>query len=438
VTLLSRHRAALLCAAVLVQGCATGGSLSEARNQFFSGQPQAALTTLETDPVVGRNQLLGLLDKGLIAHTAGDYAHSVIAFKAAADLSDQLDFISVREQSTTLVTNDWASTYKGEFSERLWIHTFQMMNFLLLDRPESAAVEARQALKIYDQYGDDLNRDWYTRTLIAMSFEAAGAADSAHIEYKKLLNDAGRDIGAARRAWQNAKRLGRKQDANTFKDLVTTNASTSNSKGELVVFVQTGAIPHKTAGSLFIDTSIYASFPIYPVIPWPNVDVTVIDDGVDRQADIVTIQTVNISRDALAARGKQIATKQLLRIAAKKGVAAAVSGENELLGGVLEALFFISEIADTRSWETMPAHISLVQVPLVEGDHSITLRVRDGSTTYDVLIPNVNIKARQTSYRSLRVGAGSPRPIPVNALANASAALPAELESAADTLPTPK
>jgi len=35
----------------------------------------------------------------------------------------------------------------------LWIHTFQMMNFLLLDQAESAAVEARQALKIYADHG---------------------------------------------------------------------------------------------------------------------------------------------------------------------------------------------------------------------------------------------------------------------------------------------
>jgi len=53
-----------------------------------------------------------------------------------------------------------------------------------------------------------------------MSFEAAGKADSAHIEYKKLLVEAGRDVGLARRAWQNAKRLGRQEDADKFKDLI--------------------------------------------------------------------------------------------------------------------------------------------------------------------------------------------------------------------------
>jgi len=169
-------------------------------SSFFSGQPQAALTTLENESVANRNQLLVHLDRGIIAHTAGQYEQSIIALKAAKTLLDKLDFISVREQTASLISNDWVTAYKGEYSERLWIHTFQMMNFLLLNQPEGAAVEARQALQVLDKHGDHLNNDWYTRALIGMSFEAAGKIDSAHIEYKKLLSEAGRDIGLARRA----------------------------------------------------------------------------------------------------------------------------------------------------------------------------------------------------------------------------------------------
>jgi len=421
---LTRYRAALLSAVVLTQGCASSGPLSDARSQFFSGQPEAALETLETESVANRNRLLAHLDRGLIAHTAGEYEQSISAFKSAADLVDQLDYVSVSQQSASLITNDWVTTYKGEYSERLWIHSFQMMNFLILGKPESAAVEARQALQVLDEHGDNLKNDWYTRALIAMSFEAAGKADSAHIEYKKLLLETGRDVGLARRAWQNAKRLGRQQDADKFKDLITASASTDKSKGELVVFVQTGSIPHKIAGQIYLDPSLYASFPVYPEIPRPDVNLLVTKDGVDHHADVLNVQLVDISRAALAARGTQISTKQILRIAAKKGVVDAVSDESEVLGALFTVAFLGSEIADTRSWETLPAHVSLVQIPMNAGTHTVRLQVQDGSKIHDIAIPDVEITAGRTSYRSYRVGTGAPRPVVRSTAINDTETLP--------------
>jgi len=404
-----RHRAALLCAAVLLQGCVTSGSLHDARSQFFSGQPQAALETLNTEKVSNRNRLLAHLDHGLIAHTAGNYQESVNAFKSAYDLLNQINYIGVREQSTSLITNDWVTTYKGEYSERLWIHTYQMMNFLLLGQPESAAVEARQALQVYAEYGKPLKQDWYSRTLMAMSFEAAGKTDSAHIEYKKLIDDIGRDAGVARRAWQNARRLGRDQDATRFKNLISTNAQVGSKKGELVLFLQTGSIPHKIAGEIFVEPDTFASFPVYPNIPRPDVQLTVLKDGTAAQADVVNTQLVDISRAALAARGKKIALKQVLRIAAKKELARTLEKRADGFGGLITAVLLVTEQADTRSWETLPAHVSMVQIPLHAGTHQLNLLVRDGSRTYELPVNNVDIESGKITYRSLRIGSGAPR-----------------------------
>jgi len=404
-----RHRAALLCAAVLLQGCAVGGSLYDARTQFYSGQPQAALNTLNTEKVSSRNRLLAHLDHGLIAHTAGEYEESINAFKAATALLNKIDFVGIREQSASLVTNDWVTSYKGEYSERLWIHTFQMMNFLLLNNPEGAAVEARQALKVYTEHGDALKNDWYSRTLMAMSFAAAGKTDSAHIEYKKLLDEIGRDAGVARRAWQNAKRLGREQDAKEFKKVLTSKASAAAKKGELVLFVQTGSIPRKVAGEIFLDPELFASFPVYPDIRRANAELSVLADNSNQSVDVVTTQLVDVSRKALAARGKQIAAKQILRIAAKKELARALEKRADGFGGLITAALFITEQADTRSWETLPAQLSLVQIPLDAGTHDIKLIVRTGSRQYEVSIPKVDIRSREITYHSVRVGSGAPR-----------------------------
>jgi hypothetical protein len=62
--------------------------------------------------------------------------------------------------------NDLTATYKGEYSERLWVHTYLMINFLLQNRPDSALVEAKQALEIFDEYPDPLEGDLFTRALL--------------------------------------------------------------------------------------------------------------------------------------------------------------------------------------------------------------------------------------------------------------------------------
>ena len=438
-----RQCAALFCAVLFLQGCATSSSINVARSQFFSGQTQVALDTLNSKSVSERDLLLAHLDRGLIAHTSGDYQLSVNAFLSAVALLEEFDYLSVREQSAKLVTNDSSASYKGEYSERLWIHTFQMMNFLLLNNPSAAAVEARQALKVLDKHNNSLNGDWYTRALIALSFEAARRPDSAHIEYKKLLNDmAGSQSSIARRAWQNAKRLGRTDDAELFKSYIETSASVGNDNGEFILFLQTGAIARKSSGEILIDEDLYASFPVYPeryrssahierVSSIDNTSEALASEALESvgESDSASEPTVNvdeiisagepvehvqthlldISRKALAARGTQITITQALRLAAKKGIADAISDENEILGALATVFFYATEQADTRSWETLPAQLSMVQIPLAPGTHSLNFNVRVDNKLYELKLDDITIEPRQTSFRSIRLGSGASR-----------------------------
>ncbi len=403
-----RRSAAFLCGALLVQGCATDGTLSQARNQFYSGQPQAALKTLEDENVSRRDRLLLHLDRGLIAHTSGQYRQSIDAFLKAAALIEELNYISISEQTSTLITNEWASTYKGEFSERLWVHSFQMMNFLLLDDPEGAAVEARQALKLFQNHPDSLDQDWFTRALLALSFEAVGQRDSAHIEYTRLFDDSGGSNGVARAAWQNAMLLGRTDDASRFAKAFPTNAAADAQYGEIIVFVASGSIEPKIPGDIVILPDSRISFPYYPEQYNSPVSINVFAHSSPVARDSVSTQLVDVSRAALGERGKSLAAKHVLRFAAKKEISRAVRAENSALGGLLTAVFFILEQADTRSWETLPAQLSLLRIPLPAGDHQLDLSVDAGLDSYSITLPRLSVSVNKRVFYALRLGAGAP------------------------------
>ncbi|MEE9319272.1 MAG: hypothetical protein V3U76_02390 [Granulosicoccus sp.] len=400
------HRLCLLAAVILLQACASSGVLQTARDQFRQGNTDAALQTLSSADVAKRNRLLLYLDRGLIAQAAGNYSDSINALSQAADLVEKLDFVSFSEQTTSLIANDWTTSYRGEYSERLWIHTFQMMNYLLINKPEGAAVEARRALKVFENHGTSLKADNVTRMLMAMSFEAAGQYDSAAVEYRKLFKDAADVPGIAAAALRNAKALGRADDAARYAAAVSSDhTGNASNDSELIVLLANGFIEAKLPGNLFIAADMRVSFPYYPST-WqtvPTIDATV--DGQTTSTTTTPLPLLNISQTALNARGKKIAAKQALRIAAKYNIGESVGDEyGEVTGSLVRTLLFLLEQADTRSWETLPAQLSLVRIPMTAGTHTVVLNIRDSTGIHSTQIEDIRTFSGRRSFRLLRTG----------------------------------
>lgn len=376
----------LLAICVLaLQACATSSALVTAREQFRYGSLDAALLTLSEAKVSARDQLLLHLDTALIAQAAEHYENSIVEFEKAYTLIEELDYLSVRDQSTALLTNDWAIRYAGELSERLWIHTFQMINFLMLDRPEGAAVEARRAVSLFEEHDDVLNADVLTRYLMALSFEAAGQADSAGVEYRKLKQDLAIEPP-----------LNRSRDAR-----------------ELVVLVASGFIEPKLPGDLTIDINARIAFPYYPETYTDTIgnapDIKIIVNSEVLGTQHVQTRLLPIARNALAKRGKAIAARQALRLAAKNELARKIENEDPLAGGIVQLMFFILEQADTRSWETLPSWLSLVRAEIPENTDIAEVQVYSpdahGVVSHSRSVP-LKQKAGSLTVDMFRLGAG--------------------------------
>lgn len=376
-----------LCAVVAVcaltlQACSTPGVLVTAREQFKQGSTAAAAQTLTGAEVSARNQLLLFMDTALVAQAAGQYRESIAAFEEAYKLIDEQDFISVRDQSTALFLNDWAIRYGGEISERLWIHTFQMINYLMLDRPGGAAVEARRAVALFDEHGDVLDEDVLTRYLMALSFESAGQLDSANVEYRKLHEQLGIDLPARR----------------------------SNNARELVVLVASGFIEPKLPGDLILDINARISFPFYPESYQREPSIAVFANAELLNTQRVHTRLLPIARNALAKRGKTIAARHALRLVAKNRIANQLEDQDELIGGIARLLFLVLEQADTRSWETLPAWLSLVRAVVPAGTDSVNVQI-NSADAFSVTDHNrtivLNPKPGSLTVDMIRLGVGS-------------------------------
>lgn len=404
--------AAYFC--IAVSGCAS--PLKKATDQFRGGAYSEALATLEdkSDEISNRDLLLLQLNKGLVLHQLGRFEESNRALLAATDTMEKLSRVSVSEQISTLAVNDWLAAYRGEYSEQLWVHSYLMMNFLLLDKPESAAVEARRALQVFATQPESLKAASFTRALVATSFENAGLINDAYIEYKLLAENNLDTSNIADKLYNQALQLGFADDAEKFRPhlLNTTDTPVADSipQGELIVFLSRGDLPYKISGNVFFPPDIRLSWPEYgPSYQHLGV-IDVFDNDSLLPYKSVESDFASLARTSLYSRGKSIAIKQALRVGAKHSIVNEVADENALAGGLLQIALFVLEEADTRGWDSLPSSMSMLRIPLNAGVHSITLGANGHELT---VFPGVNIDAGRTTFRHFRIESYSGEPSPV-------------------------
>ncbi len=347
--------------------------LQKARTEFYSGDLAGAENILEECKGISeKDLLLCYMEDGLILHYMEAYEESTDVLLKASQLIKRQEQISITEQSASVLINDRVNTYKGEYSERLWVHTYLMINFLLQYKYESALVEAKQALEVYDKYPGSLEGDHFTRALIALCFENMNLPDDARIEYEKLAAEMGGGEIAPE--------------------------PTAPDKGELILFIGQGRVPTKIPSDVVLPPSVRISIPIY-VDDYTPMAVTVQSDGLDIDAMKISTDLGEVARKSLDDRSAQYLVRQGLRIGVKEAIAQEI-GENNPIGElVARAILFLLEEADTRSWETLPGGLTFARIVLDSGVHNLEISSEDLQAIY---LDGIYIPQGRRVYRSLR------------------------------------
>jgi hypothetical protein len=312
------------------------------------------------------------MEKGVILFDLEAYEESTQVLLKASRLIKEQDIVSISDQSSAVLINDKVMTYKGEYSEKLWVHTFLMMNFLLQYNYESALVEAKQALEVYDEYPDSLKDDNFTRALIALCFENMNLPDDARIEYNKLAEATGRK--------------------NLMPEPIL------QGKGELILFIGQGRVPRKFSIDTVIPPSTRISIPRYADSSSP-VPVMIRSDGRERTALQITTDLGDVARKSLNDRAAQYLTRQALRAGVKESIARKVGDKNEFAEILVRAVLFLSEEADLRSWETLPGGLILVRMILDSGIQDLEVSSEYSETVY---LYGIDIPEGKRLYRALR------------------------------------
>lgn len=383
-----------------LSGCA--GRLNQATELFYADQPEASLAKLGKGDMFGkRNQLLFLMEQGLVLHQLGRFRESADVLLQAAGLIKEFELLSVSEQLGSLVTNEWLLRYKGEYSERLWVHSYQMMNFLLLSEYDSALVEAKQALELFGRYSGALKEDYFTRALIALCFASVGEDNDAYLVYRRLAQDLPNPTPVAADLVSLSGQLGQLDEVERFRQFLP--AQLPSGAAELVLFVANGRIPRKQPGNLVIPPSIRFSFPRYDSVRTPVVRVGVLP----ARSTLPPLSTdlAAVAKHSLEERKLAIIAKETSRVTAKEAISRKVGDEHgQAAEAVVRLSLFLLEEPDIRCWQTLPGRLTLVRIPLPAGKHNLRVHL-SGAGFFNlpaVPLPEFNLRPGQRVFQPLR------------------------------------
>lgn len=425
---------ALLLLLIAFQSCSTYNTkTADIESDLFNGDFNKAITGIDKNKFLNknRNRLLYLLEKGKVEHLSGNYEASNTLFEEAyIMIEDRMTKTNAGQAIAAKFTNPMAEPYKGEDFEKVIIHYYKALNYFHLGQPAEALVEAKRInIKLYElneKYKENKNRyseDAFSQILQGILYESTGDINNAYIAYRNaeeiyakngdMYFDVPTPLQLKKDLLRTSKLMGFRDDyekySNKFKltDDVATKAT-----GEAIVFWENGFGPAKdqiviTASGtdgFFYGTYYDGAVQEEIFIPIPtgfnigNVNAIAIPKYRERgtyysnAAIEVNNQDVpfNLAEDIYPI-AKQCLKDRMLRetidlvarFATKKAASAGLGAlGKELLGDTAGDLIKLggdvagaaTEKADTRNWQTLPATISYIRVPLHEGENKFLIK----------------------------------------------------------------
>ena len=460
-----RGRLPFYFSALLLGGCATTLSLRELngyllRNEFA---PAAEKVEKSKKGYGEKNELLYHLDRGMLLQLAGQYVESNQALENAKKVAQELFTKSVTAHLSTFLVNDLMTPYYGEDFERALIYLFSALNYSALNQGEEALVECRQLDSFFRALPFDGQRnayqdDAFARYVAGLLYEDRGEINDAYVSYMKSLEayeaynkfyKTSRPPPLLEDALRTARRLG-------FSDKVAEiqrrwgpappPKSPPDRSGELIVLSYLGLGPEKVDS--FFEISVYNGWPYVEKMDTKSQDETQVEQAravlrsvaadkmirvafpkyqrhptqiqaVEVQAssttstgflveDVGAIAVRNLEDRINRIRARAIARAVVKYLLAQKVGNAVENNNNENLGllvrTLLQAASAATEVADKRSWRTLPDRIVMTRLPLPNGEHNLTLKFTNATGTLVEAreLKNIPITAGRKSFVIIR------------------------------------
>lgn len=407
----------LLGLALVLAGCASRGALfDQVESELERGRTEQALAALEPLKESGRNEVLYLLNQGMLLRMAGDLEGSIAAFEQAKVIIGQLEPISVSESLAAWAVAEDSGSYKPPVHEHLLLHVYQALNFLQLGRLEEARVEALQidlGLRRVDPAGNRAPHggDAFARYLSGIIFEASGDWSDALIAYRKAYESyrdssrpIPRDLQYSLVRLTDYLELGDERDgyADAFGIQQWVPVDPRSAAATLVVVVHDGFAPRLREETMVVAHPTEARFirvslPALVNRPSRLSRMRLVADGVQTEGE--PVEDVAGSASAwLSAQMPGLLARTVSRNVARNEVTRRAEQESPALGLLVNIVGTFLENADTRTWRTLPDRLHMARATLPPGTTRVRLELLNaGGTTIGTVEREVDTRPGGTT-----------------------------------------
>lgn len=409
--------------------------------------------------VEGTDEVDKLLNLGLLAFEAGDYATAQTALADADRLAEERLTKSVSREAASLTTSDRVRAYQGTVFDRAMIHYYRALAFVATNDLNAATVEGRKVAQYLEvnareskhSYRDDA----FLQYLSGALYEGYGQDNDAWISYKK-----------AREVYQDYYGL---REPDFLCALTAATAKTVGAPADQIAECPAGPTEYKSGnGRVLILCEVGQAPPIlednivFPImkndpdrwdrdedrdrysrdvygrrhdyqydkrelryllrvaVPYYPQDfagtrvagVRVRDEaGLDARGALgqpvgqILRQDLNDRMPAIIVRA---ITRAIIKYTAKEAAEKAAGEKDKnvgkLVGFLVNAAGALTEAADTRSWETLPDQIYVADLSLPPGEHALRAIFEDdlGGTLERHDFPPVTVKAGEITFLRVR------------------------------------
>ncbi|HTE02146.1 MAG TPA: hypothetical protein VK668_22815 [Mucilaginibacter sp.] len=385
-----------------------------------------------------RNKLLYLLEKGKIEYLAGNNSKSNDYFEQAYMLVDDKIKTSVGQGIAAKLTNPMAEPYKGEDFEKVTLHYYKALNYFQMGQPNEALVEAKRInIKLFQlnyKYKDNKNKyaaDAFSQIVQGIIYESLGDMNNAFIAYRNaeelyegnsdqyfgvpLPNQLKLDLIRTAKQMNFVEEMSQYQTkfgiVGSSEPQNVPRVDSLAKVGEVVLFWENGLGPVKgqtkitVGGAPGVTATAVSSSPdeYEPIIIIPtgvNIGLTSIAipkyiprESYYNKASILTngeehffelSEDYNIiAKQCLKDRMQREVLDIALRVGAKKVAGKGLSmlashflgdAAGKITSLATDVVSVATEKADLRNWQSLPANISYVRLPLRQGDNSFVIK----------------------------------------------------------------
>jgi hypothetical protein len=353
----------------------------------YEGASKRLREGLEEEGLDGRDGLLYLLDLGLSLHSAGKYDESTKVFRQADQLAEIKDYTSLSAEAATLLTSDQIKQYRGEDFENVLINVYLAMNYALIGKHEDALVESRRVnRKLYLMTTEGKRKykqNAFARYLAAILYEADKNWNDAYVDYKLAADlipgfpGIGKDLWAI--AWKRKDREDLEKWRTKYKltdaDIEEAKKRVSSARpAEIIVLFENGISPKKVPHPNFYSVPKF----VPRLNPVTSAEVTVSGPAgaIVRGKTQMLMDIESVAIQNLDEKWGGLLAKKLAGIVAKESIGNVVDSKtgNQGIGALVKLALYISDQADTRSWNLLPKDLQIARILVSAGTHTVQVQ----------------------------------------------------------------